>query len=225
MKCPYWAKKFWPFWLNVVAVFFKLHPTCSEEQWIGENSFQLIFFTIFAHWAKTIGPFGGNFSASLSKLQSKFQEDESHEIRFLSVFSQELLILSKKLSNFSFKNFTGVFEAASYVSRGAMTWGKHVVLELFLLCLDMQIKNFSLSVETSRHCCRKTIYVSRSWVWRKPFFLLFSHEIFILRKKVLAFLVKRCSSVFKAASYVSRGTMNRGKHFLTDCLYYLRTLS
>ena len=161
----------------------------------------------------------------MSKLQSNFQEDESHEIRFLSLFSQELLILSKKLSTFSCENFTGVFEAASYVSRGAMTCGKHFVLELFLLSLDIQIKIVSLLVETFWHCCRKTIYVSRSWVWRKPFYLLFSHEMFILSKNVLAFLVKRCSSVFKAASYVSRGTMNWGKHFLTDCLYYLRTLS
>ena len=173
MNCSYWAKKFWPFWLNVVAGVLRLHPTCPEEQWIGENSFQLIFFTIFAHWAKTIGFFGGIFSAGLSKLQSKFQGDESHEIRFLSLFSQELLILSKKLSTFSCKNITGVFEAASYVSRGAMTWGKHFVLELFLLSLDIQIKNFCLLVETSRHCCRKTIYVSRSWVWRKPFFVTF----------------------------------------------------
>ena len=135
--------------------------------------FYSIVFTIFEYWAKTIGPFAGIFSAGLSKLQSKFQGDESHEIRFLSLFSQELLILSKKLSNFSWKNFTGVFEAASYVSRGAMTWGKHFVLELFLLSLDIRIKIFSLLVETSRHCCRKTVYVSRSWVWRKPFFLTF----------------------------------------------------
>ena len=170
MNCSYWANKFWPFWLNVVAGVLKLHPTCPEEQWIGENSFQLIFFTIFAHWAKTIGFFGGNFSSGLSKLQSKFQEDESHEIRFLSLFSQELSILNKKLSNFSCKNFTRVFEAASYVSRGAMTWGKHFVLELFLLSFDIQIKNFSLLVETSRHCCKSAVYVSRSWDWRKPFF-------------------------------------------------------
>ena len=40
--------------------------------------------------------------------------------------------------------------------------------------------------------------------------------MFILRKKVLAFLVKRCSRVFKAASYVSRGTMNWGKQFSID---------
>ena len=138
-----------------------------------ENFLKLYFNTIFAHWSKTIGPIGAIFSAGLSKLHSKFQGDESHEIRFLSLFSQKLLILSKKLSTFSFKNFTGVFEAASYVSRGAMTWGKHFVLELFLLSLDIQIKIFSLLVETSRHCCRKTIYVSRSWVWRKPFFLTF----------------------------------------------------
>ena len=167
------SKKFWPFRLNVVAVFFKLHPTCPEEQWIGENSFQLISFTIFAHWAKTIVPFGGNFSPGLSKMQSKFQEDESHEIHFLSLFSQEFLILSRKLSTFLCKNFTRVLEAASYVSRGAMTWGEHFVLEPFLLSLDIQIKNSSLLVETSRHCCRKTIYVSRSWVWRKPFFVTF----------------------------------------------------
>ena len=136
----------------------------------------MIFFTVFAHWAKTIGPFGGNFSAGLSKLQFKFQEDESHEIRFLSLFFEELLILSNKLSTFSCKNFTRVLEAASYVSRGAMTWGKHFVLELFLLSLDIQIKNFSLLVETSRHCCKSAVYVTRSWDWRKPFScFFFSH--------------------------------------------------
>ena len=138
---------------------------------------------MFAHWAKTIGPFVGSFSAVLSKLHSKFQGDKSREICLLSLFSQELLILSKKLSTFSCKNFTGVFEAASYVSRGAMTWGKNFVLELFLLSLDIQIKNFSLLVETSRHCCRKTIYVSRSWVWRKPFFVTFlSRNVHIEQK-------------------------------------------
>ena len=142
MNCSNWAEKFWPFWLNVVAGVLKLHPTCPEEEWIEENIFWLIVFTIFADWAKTIGPFVGSFSAVLSKLQSKFQGDESHENRFLSLFSQKLLILNKKLSTFSFKNFARVFEAASYVSRGAMTWGKHFVLELFLLSFDIQIKNF-----------------------------------------------------------------------------------
>ena len=170
MNCSYWAKKFWPFWLNVVAGFLKLHPTCPEEQWIEEDFFKLIFNTISGYWAKTMGPFGGNFSAGLSKLQSKFQEDESHEIRILSLFSHELLILSKKLSNFSCKIFTKVFEAACYVSRGAMTWGKHFVFELFLLSLDIQIKNFSLLVETSLHCCKGAVYVSRNWDWRNPFF-------------------------------------------------------
>ena len=148
----------------------------------------MVFFTVFAHWAKTIGPFGGNFSAGLSKLQSKFQEDESHEIRLLSLFSEELLILSKKLSIFSCKNFTRVLEAASYVSSGARTWGKHFVLELFLLFLDLQIKIFSLLVETSRHYCRKTFYVSRSWVWRKPFFVSFlSWTVHIEQKKFWPF--------------------------------------
>ena len=94
-----------------------------------------------------------------------------------------------------------------------MTWEKHFVLELFLLSSDIQIKQFGLLVETSQHCCRKAIYVSRIWVWRKPFFLLFSHELFIFSKKVLAFLGKRCSRFFEAASYVSRGAMTWGKHF------------
>ena len=121
-----------------------------------------------------MGLFGLNFSAGLSKMQSKFQEDEYHEIRILSLFSLELLILSKKPSTFCCKSFSRVFDAASYVSRGAMTWEKHFVLELFLLSSDIQIKQFGLLVETSRHCCRKAIYVSRSWVWRKPFFCYFS---------------------------------------------------
>ena len=170
INCSYWAKKFWSSWLNVAAGFLKLHPTCPEEQWIEEDFFKLILNTIFGYWGKTRGLFGGNFSAGLSKLQSKFQEDESLEIRFLSLFSQELLILSKKLSTFLCKNFSRVFEAASYVSGGAMTWGKHFVLELFLLSLDIQITNFSLLVETSRHCCKSAVYASRSWDWRKPFF-------------------------------------------------------
>ena len=130
INCSNWAKKFWSFWLNVAAGFLKLHPTCPEEQCIEEDFFKLIFNTIFGYWAETMGPFGGNFSAVLSKLQSKFQEDESHEICILSLLFQELLILSKKLSTFSCKNFSRVFEAASYVSRGAMTWGKRFVLEL-----------------------------------------------------------------------------------------------
>ena len=133
----------------------------------------MIVNTIFGYWAKTMGPFGGNFSAVLSKLQSNFQEEESLEIRFLSLFSQELLIMSKKLATFCSKNFTRVFEAAPYVSRGAITWGKHFVLELFLLSSDLQIKNLSLLVETSRHCCKCAVYVSRSWDWRKPFFVSF----------------------------------------------------
>ena len=174
MNCSFWPKKFWPFWLNVVTGFLKLHPTCPEEKWFGENIFYLIFYTIVGHWAKTMGPFGGNFSAGLSKLQSKFQEDESHEIRFLSLFSNQMLILSKKNSFFRCKNFSRVFEAACYVSRGATTWEKHFVLELFLLSSDIQIKRFGLLVETSRHCCKSAVYFSRSWVWRKPFSCHFS---------------------------------------------------
>ena len=174
INCSYWAKKFWSFWLNVAAGFLKPHPTCQEEQWIEEDFFKLILNTIFGYWGKTREPFGGNFSAGLSKLQSKFQEDESHEIRILSLFSQELLILSKKLSTFLCKNFTRVFEAASYVSRGAMTWGKHFLLELSLLSSEIQLKHFGLLVETSRHCCRRAIYVWRCWIWRKPFFCYFS---------------------------------------------------
>ena len=170
INCSYWAKKFWSFRLNVAAGFLKLHPTCPEEKWIEEDFFKLILNPIFGYWGKTRGTFGGNFSAGLSKLQSKFQEDESLEIRFLSLFSQELLILSKKLSTFLCKNFSRVFEAASYVSGRAMTWGKHFVLELFLLSLDIQITNFSLLVETSRHCCKSAVYASRIWDWRKPFF-------------------------------------------------------
>ena len=174
MNCSYWAKKFRPFWLNVVAGCLKLHPTCPEEQWIEENVFWLNFYTIFCYWAKTMGPFGGNFSAGLSKLQSKFQEDESHEIRFLSLFSNEMMILSKKNLIFWCKNFSRVFKAASYVSRGAMTWGKHLVLKVFYLNSDIQTKQFSLLVETSRHCCKSAVYVSRGWVWRKPFCCYFS---------------------------------------------------
>ena len=95
-----------------------------------------------------------------------------------------------------------------------MTWEKKFVLQLFLFSSDIQINYFGLLVGTSRHCCKGAVYVSRSWVWRKPFFLLlFSHELFILSKQVLAFLGKRCSRVFKASFYVSRGTMNKRKSF------------
>ena len=183
MNCSYWAKKFWPFWLNVVAGFLQLHPTCPEEQCIAEDFFELIFNTIFGYWAKTMGPFGGKFRQCCQNCNLNFKKTSPLKFVFLSLFSQELLILSKKLSTFLCKNFSRVFEAASYVSRGAMTWGKHFVLELFLLSLDIQIKNFSLLVETSRHCCRKTIYVSRSWVWRKPFFLTFLSWNFHIEQK------------------------------------------
>ena len=105
-------------------------------------------------------------------MQSRFQEDEPHEIRFLSLFSHELLKKSRKLSTFWCKNFSGVFEAASYVSRRAMAWEKNFVLQLFLLSSVIQIKLFSLLVETSRHCCKGAVYVLRSLVWSKPFFLL-----------------------------------------------------
>ena len=157
MNCSYWAKKFWPFWVNVVAGFLKLHRTCPEEKWFRETTFYLIFYTIFGHWARIMGLFGEKFSAGLSKMQSKFQEDESHAIRFLSLFSLELLILSKKRSTFCFKSFSRVFDDASYLFRGAMSWEKHFALELFVLSSDIQIYYFSLLVETSRHCCRKTI--------------------------------------------------------------------
>ena len=139
MNCSYWANKFWLFWANVVARFLKLRLTCPEEQWIREKCFYLIFYTIFGHWARIMGLFGEKFSAGLSKMQSKYQEDEYHEIRILSLFSLELLILSKKRSTFCFKSFSGVFDDASYLSRGAMSWEKHFVLELFLLSSDIQI--------------------------------------------------------------------------------------
>ena len=173
MNCSFWPKKFWPFWLNVVTGFLKLHPTCPEEKWFGENIFYLIFYTIVGHWAKTMGPFGGNFSAGSTKMLFRFQEDESDEIRSFSLFSLELLILSKKPSTFCCKSFSRVFDDASYVSRGAMSWEKHFVLELFLLSSDIHINYFGLLVEASKHCCRKAIYVSRVWVWRKPFFVTF----------------------------------------------------
>ena len=127
----------------------------------------------------------------MSKLQSNFQEDESYEIRFLSLFCNKLLILSKKISFFCCKNFSRIFEAASYVSRGAMTWEKHFVLELFLLSSDIHIKHFGLLVETSKHCCRKQVYVSRVWVWRKPFFCYFSaSNWWYWAKKFQCFVVK-----------------------------------
>ena len=72
------------------------------------------------------------------------------------------------------KTFSRLFQAASYVSRGAMALEKHFVLELFLLSSDIHIKHFGLLVETSKHCCRKQTYVSTVWVWRKPFFCYFS---------------------------------------------------
>ena len=92
---------------------------------------------------------------------------------FLLLFCHELLTLSKKFSTFWCKSFRRVFDTASYVSRGAMTWGKHLVLKLFYLNSDIQTKQFSLLVETSRHCCKSAVYVSRGWVWRKPFFCYF----------------------------------------------------
>ena len=82
--------------------------------------------------------------------------------------------MSRTLSTFWCKNFSGVFEAASYVSRRALAWEKNFVLQLFLLSSDIQIKHFCLFVGVPRHCWRKAVYVSGSWVWRKPFFCYFS---------------------------------------------------
>ena len=75
---------------------------------------------------------------------------------------------------FCCKFFSRIFDAASYVSRGAMACEKHFVLELFLLSSDIQLKHFGLLVETSKPRCSKAIYVSGVWVWRKPFFCYFS---------------------------------------------------
>ena len=110
----------------------------------------------------------------VAEKQFTCQEFEFDGNRFLLLFCQELVILCKNFSNFCCKSFSRVFNAACYVSRWAMAWEKPFVLELFLLSSDIQIKRFGLLVETSRHCCKSAVYVSRSWVWRKPFSCYFS---------------------------------------------------
>ena len=116
----------------------------------------------------------------------EFEFDGNH---FFVTFLPATVDIEQKISFSWCKTFSRIFEAASYVSRGAMALEKHFVLELFLLSSDIHIKYFSLLVETSKHCCRKQIYVSRVWVWRKPFFCYFSASNCWYWAKNLIFLV------------------------------------
>ena len=175
MNCWYWARNSQPFCVKISAGFSKLHPRCPGVQWLGKNTLSSNCFCYLGTFRWNILAFWWKLLGIVPENQFTCQEIEFDGIRFFCFsFCLELLILSKNFSTFLCKKFRRVFETASYLSRGAMTGRKHFVLELFLLFSDIQIKNFSLLVDTSRHCCRKAIYVSRSWVWRKPFFCYFS---------------------------------------------------
>ena len=47
MNCWYWAGNFQPFGVKILAGFSKLHPTCPEEQWRGENTLSSNCFCYF----------------------------------------------------------------------------------------------------------------------------------------------------------------------------------
>ena len=139
MHCSYWAKKFWPFWSNVVAGFLKLRPTCPEEQWIEENAFNWIFILSSDIELKQWGPLAETFRQGCKNCNPSFKKTSPMKFVFCHCSPMKCWYWAKKSHFFWCKNFSRVFEAASYVSRGAMTWGEHFVLELFLLSLDIQI--------------------------------------------------------------------------------------
>ena len=170
MNCWYWGENSQPFVVKTLKGFACCILRVQKSNDLGKKICPPTVFVIFGHSDKTFWPFGGNVSALLQKSNLRVKKLSLTEAVFLLLFSHELFILSKKVVDYLVKRCSRVFKAASYVSRGAMAWEKNFVLELFLLALDIQIKQFGLLVETSRHCCGKAIYVSRSWVWRKPFF-------------------------------------------------------
>ena len=107
MNCSYWAKKFWPFWLNVVAGFLQLHPTCPEEQCIEEDFFELIFNTIFGYWAKTMGPFGGKFRQCCQNCSLNFKKTSPMKFVFCHCSLKNFWYWAKNSQLFRVKILSG----------------------------------------------------------------------------------------------------------------------